>query len=418
MAKNILGAGKSTVTLGGNPMHLRKTQCLATALLALALPASGQLHRGVWFWGSTTLPDMTPSPYGSSLVVGSSPAEDETINFFTLHGVKRVYGSYQNRPVSEPAVIATWNAKLDAAGVSSQILIDGIAVNDPLEMASILNKINTRLINFNASLGVAVASKFDALHLDLEPQGLPLWDSGTPAIKRGLLEDLLDAYVDIRALLDGAGLTAMPIYADIPFTWDKLPVDGGTVGWADAADRDLWFSDVASVLSGISIMTFSKDNFTDIDIAIDYERSGTLTGKARVGIQPKVGPGTLWPTILHFNTVMNACESAYGPTGATDLENYAYWRHAIATTMPSLSSPIVATLEGVTAISGGQPVLVFDGLPGHLYTVRYGTHPGQVTQIVRSVRTTTAHDAEILKVPVTANGPRGFWVVERISDPN
>ena len=399
-------------------MNVRKTHLLVAAFLALALPAAGQLHRGVWFWGSTTLPDLTPSPYGSILVVGSPAAENETITFFTLHGVKRVYGSYQARPVSEPAVIATWNAKLDAAGISSQILIDGIAVNDPVEMASILNKITTRLINFNASLGVATASKFDALHLDLEPQGLPLWDTGTPAIKRGLLEDLYDAYFDIRALLNSAGLTAMPIYADIPFTWDKLPIDGGSVGWADAADRDLWFANVASVLSGISIMTFSKDNFTDIDTAIAYERSGAMTGKARVGLQPKVGAGTLWPTILHFNSVMNVCESAYGPTGATDLENYAFWRHAIATTTPSISSPIVATLEGVVAISGGNPVLASDGLPGHLYTVRYGTHPGQVTQTIRSVRTTTAHDAEILKVPVTANGPRGFWVVERVSDPN
>ena len=399
-------------------MNVRKTHLLAAAFFALVLPAAGQLHRGVWFWGSTTLPDLTASPYGSILVVGSPAAENETITFFTLHGVKRVYGSYQNRPVSEPAVIATWNAKLDAAGISSQILIDGIAVNDPVEMASILNKITTRLINFDASLGVATASKFDALHLDLEPQGLPLWDTGTPAIKRGLLEDLYDAYFDIRALLNSAGLTAMPIYADIPFTWDKLPVDGGSVGWADAADRDLWFANVASVLSGISIMTFSKNNFTDIDAAIAYERSGAMTGKARVGLQPKVGAGTLWPTILHFNSVMNVCESAYGPTGATDLENYAFWRHAIATTTPSLSSPISATLEGVVAISGGSPVLVFDGLPGHLYKIRYGTHPSEVNQIIRSVRTTNVHDAEILKVPVTANGPRGFWVVERVSDPN
>ena len=400
-------------------MRLFPKTHFAALFLALALPAAAQLHRGVWFWGSTTLPDLTSSPYGSALVVGDALAEDETITFFTLHGVKRVYGSYQNRPVSEPSVIAAWNAKLDAAGISSQILIDGVEVADPADIASILTKITDRLINFNAAL--TPASKFDALHLDLEPQGSPTWSGATPAIKRGLLDNLHDAYVAIRAHLDSGGLTAMPLYADIPYTWDKLPVDGGSIAWADAADRDGWFTDIAGVLSGISIMTFSKDTFPGIDTAIAYERSGAMTGKARVGIQPKCGPAPLlWPTILHFNTVMNACEADYGPTGATDLENYAFWRHAIATTLPAVGDPITVTLTGVGATpwvsTDDNPVLIFNGLPGQLYTVRQGTGPSQINQEVTRIRTTTEYDAEILQVPVTPSGPRSFWQVERVSD--
>lgn len=401
-------------------MRFRRT-FLTACFIPLVQTASAELNRGVWFWGNTTLPDLTTSPYGSTTVVGDGTAEDETIAFFGLHGVKRIYGSYQNRPVSEPSVIAAWNAKLDAAGVSSQILIDGYAVNDPVEMTNIQNKINNRLIDFNASYVAGSASRFDALHLDLEPQGLAAWDSGTPAGKRDLLDNLYNAYVSIRAQLDTAGLTSMPLYADIPYTWDKLPVDGGSVGWTDAADRDGWFADIAGVLSGISIMTFSKDNFPDIDTAIDYERTGALTGKARVGIQPKCGPAPLlWPSILLFNTVMNECEAAYGPTGATDLENYAFWRHGIATTLPGVGEPITATLSGTGATpwpgGGTDPVIVFDGLPGFLYTVRHGTDPGQITQEIDSVRT-PANDAVILEVPVTPSGPRGFWQVERVPDP-
>lgn len=213
-------------------------------LIALFLPlmAYAELHRGLWFWGSTTLPDATSSPFGSTIVVGDGTAEDESVTFFTTHNVKRVYGSYQNRPVSEAAVIRAWNSKLDAAGIQSQLLVDGIAVNDTAEVDNIINKITNRLITFNA--GSTPAQQFDALHLDLEPQGLPEWDSGTSADKRDLLDDLLQVYVDIRDHLDTEGLTGFPIYADIPYFWDKLPVDGGSVGWADAAERDAWFTAV------------------------------------------------------------------------------------------------------------------------------------------------------------------------------
>ena len=184
--------------------------------LALVMLAAADLHRGVWFWNNTTLPDGTPSAYGSSVVVGDPAKEDETINFFNLHGVKRVYGNYQNRPVSEPAVIAAWNAKLDAAGIASQVLIDGVEVDDAADITSILGKVTGRLINFNAAVGAA--SRFDALHLDLEPQGSPAWTGATAAVKRGLLDNLLGAYTTIHAHLNSTDLTAIPMYADIPFT--------------------------------------------------------------------------------------------------------------------------------------------------------------------------------------------------------
>ena len=100
------------------------------AVMAIGV-AGAEVHHGVWFWGSTTLPDSSSSPYGSTVVVGDVAKENDLIIFFDYHDVKRVYGSYQNRPVSEPAVIAAWNGKLDAAGIQSQLLIDGDAVNDP-----------------------------------------------------------------------------------------------------------------------------------------------------------------------------------------------------------------------------------------------------------------------------------------------
>ena len=63
------------------------------------------------------------SVYGSISIVGTPVRETQTLNFFNNRGIKKVYGSYQARPVSEPSVIATWNAKLDAEGIESQFLI-------------------------------------------------------------------------------------------------------------------------------------------------------------------------------------------------------------------------------------------------------------------------------------------------------
>ncbi|MDA7882325.1 hypothetical protein N9A94_08485 [Akkermansiaceae bacterium] len=365
--------------------------------------------RGVWFWGSTTLPGGGSSPYGSVALVGDAVAEDETVAFFTTYGVKMVYGSYQNRPVSEPAVIAAWNAKLDAAGVSSQLLLDGNAVNDPAFMSSLLDKVSNRLINFNNSLADE-AEKFDALHLDLEPQGLALWDGGTPAVKRALLDDLLTAYQDVRAHLDTAGFTGMPIYADIPFFWDKLPVDGGSVGWLTAADRDVWYGDVAAVLDGVSIMTFSKDNFASLDAAIDYERTTGMPGEARVGIQPKVGPSELWLNIGEFNTVMWEAEAAYGDAGATDIENYGFWRHAIATSgiLPAIAEVVEVAPDPTT----GGGVVIIHGVPGHLYIVRQSSDLNDWEEFSR-VRVQVAGDT---RIPFKADRPSKFFQVEVIAD--
>lgn len=399
-------------------------------LLALAASAHAEIHRGLWFWGSTTLPDLTTSPYGSSVVVGDGTAEDESIAFFTAHGVKRLYGSYQNRPVSEPAVIAAWNTKLDAVGVQSQILLDGNAVNDPAEMTSLLTKITNRLVNFNNSYAADPASQFDALHLDLEPQGLPEWDSGTPADKRDLLDDLLQAYLDIRNHLDTAGLTAIPLYADIPFSWDKLPVDGGSVGWADATDRDTWFAAIDVPLDGVSVMTFSKDTYPELADATDYERSGPLA-EARVAIQPKCGPDELWPTLLHINAIIHQLETNLGPTEAVDLENYAFWRYSIETCGIEVGPPIAVDWPlpgtgalpwppdagGTGGVDGDDPVLVFPGIPGMLHTVRAASAPrGPWTELIQ-LRTTHPTEPEMFRVPVPANGPRRFWTVETTPEP-
>ena len=294
---------------------------VASGILAHAAP-----HRGVWFWNTTEV-GGSDSPHSSKSVVGptSGPAEDEAIAFMTTHGVKEIYGSYKHRPRDVPWEIWPWNEKLDSAGIESQLLISGFdaAAPGPLtdpDHLSLVTKVQERLIDFNDDAPSA-AARFDALHLDLEPQSLDDWDTASMVGKRVFLDHLLEAYVDIRAALDAGGYPTLPIYADIPFTWDKIP---GSIGWSSPSDRDDWFNDVLAVVDGLTIMTFSKDNFTDLETATDYERS--MGGaNVHVGIQPKVGPGEIWPTYPIFDSTVVALETAHGEA---HIENYAFWRHA------------------------------------------------------------------------------------------
>lgn len=304
-----------------------------TALLFLISESLFAQSRGVWFWGSTTLPGGGTSPWGSNDVVGDPALEDDCLAFFKLHHVTRVYGSYGNRPVSEQSTIAAWNEKLDCLRIDSQILISGAAVSTPADVAVYLNKITNRLIDFNDDFTGDPGKQFDALHLDIEPQQLAAWSGGTATDKRAFLADLLNCYTEIRNHLDLNGYAGLPIYADIPFSWDKFP---GSIGWADAADRDGWFLDVKNVLDGLSIMTFSKDTAPELDVATAYERAGVLDGFSRIGIQPKVGvvdpPSIIWPDYPTFLGVLNDLEDLVEEDETTDIENLAFWRHAIDTT--------------------------------------------------------------------------------------
>lgn len=378
--------------------------------------AQAQMNRGVWFWGSTTTPDG-PSPYGSIEVVGDPVKEDETIAFFNTHGVKRVYGSYQNRPVSEAATIAAWNQKLEYNFIDSQLLFDFEDIDDPAEVANFLVKIENRFINFNASYYDLPQFRFDALHLDIEPQGTDTWDDGDGTVKRAMLEQLKDLYATIKAMLVAADMGTVPIYADIPFTWDKLPVDGGSIAWADAADRDAWFAGIGDSLTGISIMTFSKDTVPELTVATEYERTGSFPGLARIGIQPKGWPGQQWESIWEVNSILNDLEAIHAPDHATDLENYGFWRYSIE---ESLLDPVIVDVDIVIweddpGIPFGEiwtgPAIYIHGEAGTIYTVKQSNKLGGQWREMAQVQVKQGN-TEVLKVPIQMSQPRGFFKVE------
>lgn len=92
---------------------------LLAMLIALfvSVPVQASKSRGVWFWQDSG------SPYGPANIVGNTVLENQTVAFLQNKWVKRVYGSYGSQSVTNPAVVATWNAKLQAAGIQSQFLM-------------------------------------------------------------------------------------------------------------------------------------------------------------------------------------------------------------------------------------------------------------------------------------------------------
>jgi hypothetical protein len=358
-------------------------------------------NRGVWFWRDSG------SQYGSDAILGSASLENETLAFLTSRGVKRVYGSYGNRPVNEMAVMAAWNAKLHAANMQSQLLLSENTWIFPVHRPSLLGLITTGVVNFNNAPGRLAAEKFDGLHLDIEPQGLPEWSGATPAQKREFLLLLRDTFAEIRSLFVNSGLPGFPVYADLPVWFDNLPADGGSVGWLNAADRNQWFSDISASLTGITMMAFERSTYNSINNGVSWERTNVSGATVRVALEALVGSGQTWSSMPNFNAMMQTLETAYGSNGAVDIQSYTQWREATA------AQPIYdvrAYLERSPSVDAGK--VTFSTEMGWTYLVHHSQDLCNWQEVARSKPTVPSS----ISHPVEFTQARGFWKVSRFQE--
>jgi len=131
--------------------------------------------RGVWWWTSAG------NPWGVDQVLGNESKEADVLQFLRAWNFGRVYCSFSAQTRASPAIIRAWNAKLHAAGISSQFLLSENTWIFPQYRTNLLTvHIQPKLIDFNAAATNA-AQAYDALHLDIEPHGLPEWGTNTPA---------------------------------------------------------------------------------------------------------------------------------------------------------------------------------------------------------------------------------------------
>lgn len=375
---------------------------LLPALLLLGtLSTQASKHRAVWFWQDSS------SPYGAANIVGTNALENQTIAFLSSKMVKRVYGSYGQQPVTAPTVIATWNAKLQAAGIQSQFLMSENTWIFPTNHADFLTKISQRVIDFNNAPGRTTAQKFDGIHLDIEPQALPEWSGLSATGKRDYLFLLRDTYAAVRQHLTNEGVPSFPLFADLPVWFDNLPVDGGSIGWTGAAQRDQWFADISVSLTGFTLMAFDRTTFSSISNGVAWERANVTGADVRVGLEADIGAGLTWPTLPDFNAILETVEAAWGPGDAVDIQSYRLWREAIAA-LPIVS--VAATLRVARPFSGE---IAFDMETNWTYLIHHSLDLCAWQEL---------HRIEVsapgpMKFPVPLAEPHGFWTITRHQTP-
>jgi hypothetical protein len=146
--------------------------------LLVVTPAFAVQSRSAWMW-------QQPShPYGSANILGDPAKEAEVITNMGAWGFDRIFLSTGTKTISDPSTVASWNSSLDDVGISVQFLISEFGAAIEPDRTNLLNKIQSRLIDYNNSRSDP-RERFDAVHLDIEPHTTDAWDNGSPADKRG-----------------------------------------------------------------------------------------------------------------------------------------------------------------------------------------------------------------------------------------
>jgi hypothetical protein len=136
---------------------------------------------------------------------------------------------------------------------------------------------------------------------------------------------------------------------------------------------------------------------------------------ARIAIQAKGWPGEMWPSILHVYAVLDDLEDLHAPDYATDIENYGFWRHSLATTGPVIGGAIEVEVELDPVVSGsGGGVISFPGVAGYHYLVKQsGGLMGDWKEIGR-YRIKDEKVMEEFRHEVELVGKSGFWKIDLI----
>ncbi len=118
-----------------------------------------------------------------------------------------------------------------------------------------------------------------------------------------MLLNLRDTYTAIRAQLDNNGCPDVKIYADLPVWFDSLT---SNLGWANMADRNQWFDDIAQSLDGITLMAYERSTLSSIVSGVGWE-AANFNGEVRIGLNAaEVGPGE---TFADYDALMGMAES-------------------------------------------------------------------------------------------------------------
>lgn len=295
---------------------------VAVAGLAIVAPGCGDdpaeveapMKRGVWAWRDAA------EPWGTDRVVGDPATEAAAVAELVAWGVDRVYGAYGDRPVTEPEVIAAWNARLAAAGIASHALLGDPAWIDEAEWPRIADLVGAWVVDFNAGR-TDPAERFVGVHLDIEPQAASDWAAASDAERHRRVEALAATFAFARATLDAGDGAGLALWADLPVWFDELPPalgGSGTVGWPSEAARDAWFRGLADDLEGVTLLAYERGTLSLIGSAVAGE-ARLFPGEVRVGLDVTVGD--TWEDAAALFAMAEALEAE---GHAVDLHSFAH----------------------------------------------------------------------------------------------
>lgn len=351
-------------------------------MLILFVPVlAAPTGRGLWMHVNAG------DPLGTDAVVGNPAAESLALARMGLWDVGRVYGGYDDRPVTERATVAAWNSQLDASGVDSQLLL-GSAIHlfpGAACRGELLDQIDARLRDFHlAPPALAPDERFDALHLDIEPHQFKpanhpsppgcadtalYWENATRAPLFALLHETL---VEVRDHLDANGLADVPVYADLPFWVDTSPAfDWTGTPYLNGID---WTAQAATVTDGFSYLTYENDDAMAIRDDLIGERMLLLSStpiRASLNARERALFSTSLHTWTYQSDLFGVAADLEAGTGLfaydVDLHNYRYL--AAPWPLPGLTATPVgvaaAELLTLTGPGFGREVVTRDG-PGRL----------------------------------------------------
>jgi hypothetical protein len=302
-------------------LHCRAQLLLcALALFAGVRADADSTNRGVWCWG-------TPGPYGLNYIVGTNALQNAAVAQFKLWGIGHVYGFYgtQLQTVPGQAALAAWNTLLNNNGIESQLLISDYT------LGSGDNNIILQMINFNKTQ--PLAARFKAVHLDIEPWGLPSWPTDN---KYNDLINLAGEYQQVRNELNTNGQSNVLVYADLADWLDSL----SAINWPSSSVRDQWFSGILTNLAGITLMDYEQNTYSGLVNAAAWELV-SHPGVVRIGID--AGAGMTWSNLTDFVTVANELETNLTNLAGVDIYDFMSLEEVVAPVLGTGTAPPLTT---------------------------------------------------------------------------
>jgi hypothetical protein len=291
----------------------------ALVLLVGSLAEASSTNRGVWCW-------PTPGPYGLNYIIGTNSLQNAAVAQFKLWGISHVYGFYgdQLKTVPGQAALAAWNTLLNNNGIESQLLISDYA------LYSGDNNIILEMIAFNKNQ--PLAAQFKAVHLDLEPWGLPSWPTDN---KYNDLVNLAGEYQQVRTELNTNGQSNVLIYADLA-DW----LDTTAINWPSTSVRDQWFSGILTNLAGFTLMDYEQNTYSGLVNAAVWELL-SHPGVVRIGID--AGAGQTWSNLTDFVTVADQLESNFTDSVGVDIFDFQTLEEVVPPVLGTGTAPPLTT---------------------------------------------------------------------------